>query len=229
VTTVEIVKVDPTTWRDGPDRVRERRAGLRARRAERPYQSPGSIGTGRRSGVCGEPANHIGVALSADGSRAVFETQTTPNADLWIHQLARRLADPHPRPIRRRDVIRCGRAMDGASRSRTKSVRDSLRDPASTTLEAIPRRSASRTLLRQSPAGPDPLRVGGRTSRRCCSGAGVYPRASPSGQLWRMRLRRPHGRAVLPAQPERSGALHRPDGRWIAISSLTQSAVPRSW
>jgi Tol biopolymer transport system component len=88
MTTREIVQFDATTWRA---MVTASESGVLV------YGPGGNQGAfrvtqydrgGRVLGTLGTAGNHFCVRLSPDGSRAVVETQHTPNADLWIYNLS---------------------------------------------------------------------------------------------------------------------------------------------
>ncbi|MEO5988956.1 MAG: protein kinase [Candidatus Eisenbacteria bacterium] len=86
--TQEVVQFDATTWR----------AMMTAAESGVLVYGPGGNSgafritwfdrSGRVLGTLGNPGNHFTVAISPDGSRAVIETQLSPNADLWVYDLA---------------------------------------------------------------------------------------------------------------------------------------------
>ncbi len=86
--TQEVVQFDATTWR----------AMMTAtERGVLVYGPGGNSGafritwfdrSGRALGTLGNPGNHFALAISPDGGRAVVETQLSPNADLWVYDLA---------------------------------------------------------------------------------------------------------------------------------------------
>ena len=220
VSTSEIVKVDPTTWRtvlsasDNGLLV----YGLGGRSA--PFQVTWFDRSGRSLGVLGEPANHIGVALSADGMRAVVETQYTPNADLWVHRLdsgvrTRITTDPldETNPVWSPD----GRRIAFAHQAGTHDS-DGARFY---TLETIPADGLGERVSLRIDVGQDLIPFSWWPDQSALLFArGVY-RGQPNGELWRIRLADRSVEPVLPASQRICNASLSPDGRWIAFSSLT--------
>jgi len=220
VTTSEIVKVDPTTWRtiltasDNGLMV----YGLGGRSA--PYHATWFDRSGRSLGILGEPANHIGIGLSADGSRAVVETQSTPNADLWVHQLASGLktrittdpldeTNPVWSPDGRRIAIAHQSGAFDSSGSRFY------------TLETVPADGLGDRVSLRSEPGHDLIPFAWWPDQSALLfGRGDY-RGLPQGQLWRIKLADRAVELLLPSHQTIGNASLSPDGRWIAFGSLT--------
>jgi len=220
VTTSEIVKVDPTTWRTILTTSENGLLvyGLGGRSA--PYHATWFDRSGRSLGTVGEPANHIGVALSADGSRAVLETQTTPNADLWIHQLATGLksritTDPldETNPVWSPDGRRIAIAHQSGSFDSAGS--------RLYVLETLPADGLGERVSVRAEPGQDLIPFSWWPDQSALLfGRGAY-RGQPDGQLWRIRLADRAVELLLPANQTMGNAALSPDGRWIAFGSLT--------
>jgi Tol biopolymer transport system component len=220
VTTAEIVKVDPTTWRAVLSASENGLLvyGLGGRST--PCYLTWFDRSGRSLGVVGEPANHISVALSADGTRAAVETQYTPNADLWVHNLAsgvrtRITTDPldETNPVWSPD----GRQIAFTHQA---GARDSagLGDYA---LETVPADGLGDWTRLRAEAGQDLIPFAWWPDQSALLyGRGSY-RGQGQGQLWRLRLADRSSEPLLPPSQIVSNADLSPDGRWIAFSSLT--------
>jgi Tol biopolymer transport system component len=219
VTTSEIVKVDPTTWRAVLSASNNGLLvyGLGGRSA--PYRITWFDRTGRPLGTLGEAANHISLALSPDGSRAVVETQYTPNADLWIHHLVsgvrtRITTDPFDEtspvwsPDGRRIAI--GHQFGGRDSAGLRAYAlETL--PADGLGERVSVLAEEKDLIPYSWWPDQSALLFGRGSYR---GAAV-------GELWRIRFADRVTEPLLPGNQLVGAASLSPDGRWIAFSSLT--------
>jgi len=150
----------------------------------------------------------------------VVETQYTPNADLWIHDLAsgvrtRITTDPfdETNPVWSPD----GRRI---AFSHQAGARDSggLGDYA---LETVPADGLGDWTRLRAEAGQDLIPFAWWPDQSALLyGRGSY-RGQGQGQLWRMRIADRSSEPLLPPNQIVSNADLSPDGRWIAFSSLT--------
>jgi Tol biopolymer transport system component len=176
--------------------------------------------SGRSLGGLGEPANHIEVALSHDGTRAVVETQYTPNADIWLWRLAngvrtRITSDPFDEayPVWSPDGRRIAIAHQRGERDST-----GLKYYA---LETIPADGLGERVSLRSEAGHDLTPFAWSPDQSTLLfGSGIY-RGQIESELWRLTLADRSVTPVLPASQKVGSASLSPDGRWIAFSSLT--------
>ncbi len=210
--TREIVQYDATTWR----------AMVTADdRGTLVYGPGGATGAfrvtwfdraGRVLGMLGDAANHFSVRLSPDGRRVVVETQLTPNADLWVYDVAsgaRTLLAPDPVDDSQPTWSPDGTQIAFASRRRG----------ADYGVEAVRADGSAPSRVLVGPAGGDvwPLQwlEGGRA---LLVGRGAF-QAGVDNPLWLHPLDGRPARLLVPASPGATNAQMSPDGRWLAYDS----------
>jgi Tol biopolymer transport system component len=220
VSTAEVVQLDPTTWRtvltasDNGLLV----YGLGGRTT--PFRITWFDRSGQVLRHVGDPANHIEVALAPDGRRMVIETQYTPNADLWLHNLengtSRRITSapvdesyPVWSPDGGRIAFSSQQRQVGSGTETFYRAQIMRGDGAGEPVVLLADSAQDVMALSWSPDGGAIL-----------VGRGSY-RNSGIAELWQVTLATGKAEIVLPASHLVSTAAYSPDGRWIAFTSLS--------
>jgi dipeptidyl aminopeptidase/acylaminoacyl peptidase len=210
--TREIVQFDPTTWRAMVTASSNGTLVYGAGGGEGAFRVTLFDRAGNRLRTIGPAANHFSVCLSPDGRRAVVETQLTPNADLWIYDLATgagtRIA-AHPEDESQPVWSPDGSEIAFATRRNGKHYRvDAARADGS---------GSPRTLVEDPNEDTWVLEwlEGGRT---LLLGRGTF-QADDNDPLWWHPLDGRPPRLLSPASVGCANAQLSPDGKWLAFDS----------
>jgi Tol biopolymer transport system component len=212
--TRETVQFDPTTWRAMMTIAEDGTLVYSPGGGSGAYRVTWFDRAGRRLGTVGPPGNHFTVEVSPDGGHAVVETQVTPNADLWVYDLASgagtRLA-PHPaddsQPVWSPDGAQLAFATRrGGDRYRVDAMRA---DGAGVPRTLVEDPAADAWVLQWFDGG-----------RSLLLGRGTFQSMSGEGdELWRHPLDGGRPRLLLPRSLGFGNAQVSPDERWLAFDS----------